>query len=68
MTVRALTLDVRVGESVSVDRGRVTVTVEEKSGQRARLKFMADDTVSIKKVGTVPKAGADLAKQGINFS
>jgi len=67
MTVRALTLDVRVGESVSIDRGKITVTVEEKSGQRARLRFMADDTVVVKKVGVATKAGPDQARQGINF-
>lgn len=65
MSIRALTLDVRVGESVAVDSGRVTVTVEEKSGQRARLRFMADEAITIRKQGGAPKAGAEQARAGI---
>ncbi len=65
MTVRALTLDIRVGESVAVGRG-VTLTLEEKSGQRARVRFLADESVTIRKVGVAPKTGAEMAKQGIN--
>jgi pyruvate kinase len=33
MKTRSLVMDVRVGESVSVDGGRVVVRVGEKSGQ-----------------------------------
>lgn len=65
MTVTAKTMDVRVGESVSIDNGRVTVTVEEKSGQRARLRFMADQAIGIEKV-RAPKPGAEQARRGIN--
>jgi pyruvate kinase len=65
MSIRALTLDVRVGESVSMDGGRVTLTVEEKSGQRARLRFLADDAVTIRKQGAAMKPGAEQARAGI---
>ncbi len=66
MTVRALTLDVRVGESVTMDGGRITLTVEEKSGQRARLRFLADDAIAIRKQSKAHKAGALQARGGIN--
>lgn len=45
----SLFIDLRVGESVSIDKGRVSVTFREKSGQRARLEFEADKSVSIEK-------------------
>lgn len=44
---RSMMLDLRVGESVSIDGGRVVVKLMEKSGQRARLNIMADKSVSI---------------------
>lgn len=45
-----LYLDLRVGESVDIDNGRVVVTLHEKSGQRARLAFDADKSVHIERV------------------
>lgn len=63
MASRSLVMDVRVGESVSVDGGRVVVRVGEKSGQRVKLHFTADSEVAIDKVA--PVKGADLAKRGI---
>jgi pyruvate kinase len=63
MRTRSLVMDVRVGESVSVDGGRVVVRVGEKSGQRVKLHFTADSNVEIDKVS--PVKGADLAKSGI---
>lgn len=41
--------DVRVGESLLLDGGRIKVTVEEKSGQRARLSIDANKDVQIEK-------------------
>lgn len=49
-----LYLDLRIGESVSIDKGRVNITLLEKSGQRARLEIEADKSVSIEK--TNPKS------------
>lgn len=63
MKTRSLVMDVRVGESVSLDGGRVLVKVGEKSGQRVKLHFTADSAVAIDKVA--PVKGADLAKSGI---
>lgn len=64
MKTRSLVMDVRVGESVSLDGGRVLVKVGEKSGQRVKLHFTADSAVAIDKVA-LPVKGADLAKGGI---
>lgn len=36
---RTLYMDVKVGEVLSIDGGRVLITLEEKSGQRAKLRF-----------------------------
>ena len=48
---RGMVIDVGVGETVllhpSVDAGRITVTVEAKSGQRARIRFQSDHDVQI---------------------
>jgi pyruvate kinase len=63
MKTRSLVMDVRVGESVSVDGGRVMVRVGEKSGQRVKLHFTADSEVAIEKAR--PVKGSDLAKGGI---
>ena len=36
---RSLSVDVKRGETLEIDGGRILLTVEEKSGQRARLKL-----------------------------
>jgi hypothetical protein len=43
----SLMIDIRVGESVSIDGGRVVITLKEKSGQRAKLHFSAEEGVSV---------------------
>lgn len=45
----SLKRNVRVGESVSFDNGRVVVTLEAKTGQVARLSIRADESVKIDK-------------------
>lgn len=45
----ALYVDLKVGESVSIDEGRVRMTLRAKNGQRARLEFQADKSVSIER-------------------
>lgn len=64
MSVTSKTLNVRVGESVSIDGGKVTITVQNKSGQRAQLRFMADEAIKIDMVRSV-KPGAQQARMGI---
>lgn len=45
----SLRIDVKIGESVLIDDGRVKITLEEKSGQRARLHFTAEAEVDIRR-------------------
>lgn len=47
---KSLRVELRVGESIEVDNGRITITLEEKSGQRARFRFDAPQDVDIKRV------------------
>lgn len=61
---RAFSIDVKVGESVTIDRGRVVVTLLEKSGQRAKLGFDAAKEVAVNKVTAFP-SGAAQARKGI---
>lgn len=61
---RSFSIDVKVGESVSIDRGRVVVTVLEKSGKTAKLGFEADKEVPINKQTAFP-SGASQARKGI---
>lgn len=48
---RGMTIDLRVGESLifrgAVDNIEITVTVEEKTGQRARLRVQAPDSTRV---------------------
>ena len=58
--------DLRVGESISFDDGRIVVTLLEKSGQRARLDITAADDVVV----TPKKSGSQasvVAKNGIKL-
>ena len=57
-----LTVEVRVGEALSIDGGRIVLRVEEKSGQRARLQFEFKQPTEVRKI--VPGA-AMLARQGV---
>lgn len=47
---RSKTIDIRSGEAISIDSGRVVVVLEEKSGQRARLRFEAEEGTPIERV------------------
>lgn len=46
---RALSMDVRVGDSIAIDGGRVVITVEAKSGQRARLRLRFEQGVDVRR-------------------
>ena len=61
---RAFTLNLAVGDSVSVDRGRVIVTVKERSGKSVALSFSADKDVPINRVTKVT-TGAAQARKGL---
>lgn len=40
-------MDVNVGEKVTIDGGTVVVVIEQKSGQKARLRIVAPPAISI---------------------
>ena len=64
MAARSLSLDLKVGDSLAIDRGRILVTLMEKSGQIARLAFVVPDGVDFVK-GKKSTAGAEQAKKGL---
>lgn len=56
-------IDIRVGEGITIDGGRIVVTLEEKSGQRARLRFDAAKDVEIDRVRPV----TNIRAQGLGI-
>lgn len=44
---RGAVVEIRVGESVDIDHGRIRITLDAKSGKRARLRILADEAVEI---------------------
>jgi hypothetical protein len=61
---RSFSIDVKVGESVTIDRGRVVVTVLEKSGKTAKLGFDAEEGSTDQQADSFP-FGATQARKGI---
>lgn len=62
---RSLYVDLEPGESVGVNGGKVRLTLEQKSGRRARLKVVFDDSQSVE----TPQArngSAALAAKGLS--
>ncbi len=49
---RPLLIDLKVGEVLRLDSGRIIVALESKSGQLARLRIIADESVKIEKTKT----------------
>ncbi len=47
---RAVTIEIRTGEAVSIDSGRVLAVLEEKSGQRARIRFEVEEGTQVERV------------------
>jgi len=63
--MKTLKVDVKVGDTLTFDSGRVSVTVLEKSGQRARFEIRSAPDVVI----DLPQHGspAQLARRGISM-
>lgn len=58
--------ELEAGESVSFDNGRVVITMEEKSGRKARLKIEIESTIRLDKPNMSTKGiffGHAIAKQ-----
>lgn len=62
---RSFSIEVKVGETISIDRGRVVITLLDKSGQRAKLGFDADKAAPVNKVAVNFRPGAAQARKGI---
>jgi pyruvate kinase len=43
----AIRTDLSVGDTLNIDDGRIRVTLESKSGSRARIKVQAEGSISI---------------------
>lgn len=57
-----MSVEVRVGESLRLDgAGITTITLEHKSGQRARLRVEADEAVDIQPPSDRPSIARYLA-------
>ena len=44
---KGLSLDLRVGERLLLDSGRIAITLEQKNGQRVRIRVEAGPSVKI---------------------
>lgn len=58
---KGLSLDLRVGERLLLDSGRIAITLEQKNGQRVRIRVEAGPSVKIgspQPIATPMKAGA----------
>lgn len=60
-----LKLDVKVGESVSFDGGRINLTLLDKSGRLARLEISAHEDVKIKHQKV---EASSLARNGLTIT
>lgn len=60
--------DLRIGESVSFDNGRITITLLEKSGQRARLDIQTpkDTPFSVQKLDTPASVAASQGLKNLS--
>lgn len=47
MKLNSLSVDLRVGERLVLDKGRIVLTLMQKSGQRARIRVEAESAVKI---------------------
>ena len=60
----ALSFDLKVGDALSIDSGRIVVTLREKSGRTAKVSVESDQSVAVNKVKSVASAIVP-ARQGI---
>ena len=60
----ALSFDLKVGDAVSIDGGKVMVTLREKSGRTARVSVETDKKVPVEKIQGATPAFVP-ARQGI---
>lgn len=61
---KTLSIDLKIGEIISIDSGKIMLTLADKSGRRARLTFEADESVKIRPTRVNP--ALDLVRNGVN--
>ncbi|MBC3906213.1 hypothetical protein [Undibacterium umbellatum] len=42
-----MSVDVKVGQAIDIDNGRIRIVVERKEGKRARLRIVADKSIIV---------------------
>lgn len=42
-----MSVDVKVGQAIDIDNGRIRIVVEHKEGKRARLRIVADKSIIV---------------------
>lgn len=62
---RSLHVELRAGQSVSLDNGRIVVQLMDKSGKVAQLRVTAPPEVSIQRPSQPATSGAAQARNGI---
>jgi hypothetical protein len=70
MQKRSLLVDLKVGQSIKLDNGRISITLEDKSGKLARLRVVAESDVMIQRPGALQsrfRSGAKQALMGVKL-
>ena len=62
---RSLHVELRAGQSVSMDGGRIVVQLMDKSGKVAQLRITAPPNVAIQRPSNTVTSGASQARNGI---
>lgn len=44
---KGMIVDVKVGQELKIDNGRIRIIVEQKDGKRARLRVIADKSIIV---------------------
>jgi hypothetical protein len=60
----AVSYDLRVGDALSLDGGRIVITLKEKSGRAAKVNVDADATVTVAKIKSAAPAAVQ-AQMGV---
>lgn len=44
---KGMIVDVKVGQEINIDNGRIRIVIEHKDGKRARLRVIADKSIIV---------------------
>lgn len=64
---RTLSVELRAGESMKLDGGRIVVYLTDKTGKVAQLRVTAPEEVTIQRPNQAVPSGAAMARNGINL-